>query len=187
MAENHEWPIWAGYLHLNPLRKLLQNPNKILKPYVNEAMTVADIGCMMGFNSLPLAKMVGAKGKVICVDIQENMIRLLEKRAAKAGLSGRIQTIICNDGSLCLDDFKGKIDFALVIGVEHEIQGSSKFFSELNQAMKPAGRLLVAQPKWFVSKTDFERIVSVVKSNGFEVTDRPQIKGLMTVLLEKKP
>ena len=179
-------PVWFGYLHLNPLRKLLQNPDKILGPYVNEAMTVADIGCAMGFFSLPLAKMVGANGKVICVDIEENMIRSLEKRAAKAGLSGQIQTIICNDGSLCLDDFKGKIDFALAIGVEHEIQGSSKFFSELNQAMKPAGRLLVAQPKWFVSETNFERTVSVAKHNGFEVTDRPQMKGGMTVLLQKK-
>jgi len=186
MAEHHVGPMWFGYLHLNPLRKLLQNPDKILGPYVNEAMIVADIGCAMGFFSLPLAKMVGPNGKVICVDIQENYIRSLEKRAQKAGLSGRIQTIICNDGSLCLDDFKGKIDFALAIGVEHEIQGSSKFFSELNQAMKPAGRLLVAQPKWFVSETNFERTVSVAKHNGFEVTDRPQMKGGMTVLLQKK-
>ena len=186
MAEHHEFPMWLGYLHLNPLRKLTHNPDKILGPYVNEAMTVADIGCAMGFFSLPLAKMVGANGKVICVDIEENMIRSLEKRAAKAGLSDRIKTIVCSDKSLGLEDFKEKIDFALALGVEHEIQGSSKFFSELNQAMKPAGRLLVAQPKWFVSKTDFERIVSVVKSNGFEVTDRPQMKGCMTVLLQKK-
>ncbi|HCO96029.1 MAG TPA: methyltransferase type 11 [Phycisphaerales bacterium] len=185
MAKHHVFPMWLGYLHLNPLRKLTHNPDKILGPYVNEAMTVADIGCAMGLFSLPLAKMVGANGKVICVDIEENMIRSLEKRVQKAGLSGRIQSIICNDGSLCLDDFKGKIDFALAIGVEHEIQGSSKFFSELNQAMKPAGRLLVAAPKWFVSETDFERTVSVAKHNGFEVTDRPQMKGCMTVLLQK--
>ena len=187
MAEHHVFPMWLGYLHLNPLRKLTHNPDKILGPYVNEGMTVADIGCAMGFFSLPLAKMVGANGKVICVDIEENMIRSLEKRAQKAGLSGRIQTIVCNDGSLCLDDFKGKIDFALAMGIEYEIQGSSKFFSELNQAMKPAGRLLVAQPKWFVSGTNFEKTVSVAKQNGFEVTDRPQMKGVMTVLLQKKP
>ena len=186
MAEAHAFPMWLGYLHLNPLRKLRHNPDKILGPYVNEAMTVADIGCAMGFFSLPLAKMVGTSGKVICVDIEENMIRSLEKRAAKAGLSGRIHTIICNDSSLCLDDFKGKIDFALAIGVEHEIQGSSKFFSQVNEAMKPAGRLLVALPKLFVSEIVFEGTVSVAKSNGFEVTDRPQMKGCRTVLLEKK-
>ena len=184
MAE-HVCPVWIGYLLASPLRKLFQNPGKMLSPHVKEGMKVLDVGCAMGFFSLPLAKMVGANGKVICVDIEENMIRLLEKRAQKAGLSGRIQTITCNNDSLGLDDFKGKIDFALAIGIEYEIQGSSKFFSELNQAMKPAGRLLVMQPKWFVSETDFDRTVSAAKHNGFEVTDRPQIKGGMTVLLQK--
>jgi cyclopropane fatty-acyl-phospholipid synthase-like methyltransferase len=186
MAEHHLCPVWIGYLLANPVRKLLQNPNKILKPYVNEAMTVADIGCAMGFFSLPLAKMVGANGKVICVDIQEKMIRSLEKRAAKAGLAGRIQTIICNDKSFGLDDFKEKVDFALAIGVVHEVRDSVRFFSEMNEAMKPAGRLLVAEGKSFVLETDFERTVSVAKSNGFEVTDRPQIKRGRAVLLQKK-
>lgn len=186
MAEHHVCPFWVGYLLACPVRKLLQNPDKILKPYVNEAMTAADIGCAMGFFSLPLAKMVGTNGKVVCVDIQEKMIRKLEKRAAKAGLSGRIETIVCNDKSLGLGDFKGKIDFALAIGVVHEVGDPARFFSEMKEAMKPAGKLLVAEGKSFVSETDFERTVSVAKHNGFEVTDRPQINRGRTVLLEKK-
>ncbi len=113
------------------------------------------------------------------------MIRSLEKRAKKAGLSGRIETVICNDKSLSLDDFKEKIDFALAIGVVHEVPDSARFFSEVCEAMKPAGRLLMAEGKSFVSETDFERTVSVAKSNGFEVTDRPQIKRGRTVLLQK--
>jgi ubiquinone/menaquinone biosynthesis C-methylase UbiE len=182
----HLCPVWVGYLLVSPVRKLLQNPNKILKPYVNEAMTVADIGCAMGFFSLPLAKMVGKTGKVICVDVQEKMIRSLEKRARKAGLSDRIITIVCNNDSFCLDGFKGKIDFALAIGVVHEVPDSASFFSEINQAMKPAGRLLMAEGKSFVSETDFKRTVSIAKHNGFEVTDRPRIKRGRTVLLQKK-
>ena len=185
MAE-HVCPVWVGYVLACPVRKLLQNPNKILKPYVNETMTVADIGCAMGFFSLPLAKMVGSSGKVICVDIQEKMIRSLEKRARKAGLSGRIETVICSDKSLNLADFKEKIDFALAIGVVHEIPDSARFFSEIKEAMKPACRLLVAEPKWYVSETDFETTVSVAKHNGFEVTDRPQIERGRSVLLQKK-
>jgi len=180
-------PVWVGYVLASPVRKLVwENPNKILKPYVNEAMTVADIGCAMGFFSLPLAKMVGADGKVICVDVQEKMIRPLEKRARKAGLSGRIETIVCHADSLDLDDFKGKIDFALAIGVVHAVPDSARFFSEVCEAMKPAGRLLVASPKLFISETVFERTVSVAKHNGFEVTNRPQIKRARTVLLQKK-
>ena len=179
-------PVWVGYVLASPVRKLLQNPNKILKPYVNEAMTVADIGCAMGFFSLPLARMVGPNGKVICMDIQERMVRSLEKRAQKAGLSGRIITIVCNNDSLGLDDFKGKIDFALAIGVVHEVPDPARFFSEINEAMKPAGRLLMAEGKSFVSETDFERTVSVAEQNGFKAVDTPQIKRGRTVLLQKK-
>jgi ubiquinone/menaquinone biosynthesis C-methylase UbiE len=185
MAE-HVCPVWVGYVLASQVRKLLQNPVKILQPYVNEGMIVADIGCAMGFFSLPLARMVGQNGKVICVDIQEKMIRSLEKRAQKAGLSNRIKTIVCNDKSLSLEDFKEKIDFALAIGVVAAVSDSARFFSEMNEAMKPAGSLLMAEGKSFVSKTDFERTVSVAKNNGFEVTDRPQIKRGRSVLLQKK-
>ena len=187
MAEHHVCPVWIGYVLANPVRKLLQNPNKILKPYVNEAMTVADIGCAMGFFSLPLAKMVGANGKVICVDVQEKMIRSLEKRVRKAGLSGRIKTVICHDGSLGLDNLEEKIDFALASAVVHEVPDAVRFFSEIHKTMKPAGRLLVAEPKGHVSEKDFETTITIAEQNGFTVTDRPQIKRSRTVLLEKRP
>ena len=65
---NRTCPIWVGYLLASPLRKLLENPEKILKPHVNEGMKVLDIGSAMGFFSLPLAKIVSTKGKVVCVD-----------------------------------------------------------------------------------------------------------------------
>ena len=46
-------PVWVAYLLASPLRKLLQNPERILAPCVHEGMTVVDIGCAMGFFSLP--------------------------------------------------------------------------------------------------------------------------------------
>ena len=180
-------PVWVGYLLASPVRKLFQNPRKMLRPYVNEGMTVVDIGCAMGFFSLPLAEMVGPNGKVICVDMQERMIRSLEKRARKAGLSGRIKTLMCYEDSLGLDDFKEKIDFALASAVVHEVPDTTGFFSEIHKAMKPTGRLLVAEPKGHVSEKDFETTVSVAKQNGFTVTDRPQIRRSRVVLLERKP
>ncbi len=73
-------PVWVGYFLASPVRKLFQNPEKMLAPYVKEGMRVLDIGCAMGFFSLPLAQMIGLNGKVICVDVQEKMIKSLEKR-----------------------------------------------------------------------------------------------------------
>jgi len=187
MAEHHICPVWVGYLLASPVRKLFENPGKILGPYVREGMTVADIGCAMGFFSLPLARMVGPNGKVVCVDMQERMIRSLKKRAQKAGLSGRIETLICNEDSLGLDVLEEKIDFALACAVVHEVPDVAGFFTEIHKAMKPAGRLLVAEPKGHVSEQDFETTASVAEQNGFTVTDTPQIKRRRAVLLQKKP
>lgn len=183
----HVCPVWMGYLLASPTRKLFQNPAKILRPYVSEGMTVLDIGCAMGFFSLPLARMVGAGGKVICVDIQERMLRMLEKRARKAGLSGRIETLVCNDKSLGLDGIKETVDFALAFAVVHEVSDPAGFFSEIHGVMKPAGKLLVAEPKGRVSEKDFDRTVSVAERNGFTVMERPRIRSRRAAVFQKKP
>jgi hypothetical protein len=37
-------PVWIGHLLASPLRRLVQNPKKILGPYVTSGMTVLDFG-----------------------------------------------------------------------------------------------------------------------------------------------
>ncbi len=178
-------PVWVGYLLSNPIRKILHNPQKILSPYVKNGMTVLDIGCAMGYFSIPLAHLVGSNGKVICVDVQEKMILVLEKRLKKLGLSDRVETRLSNNNSLNMDDFKEKIDFALAFAVVHEVSDVSQLFSEINKTMKTAGRLLVAEPKFHVSKNDFKNTVSLAEKNNFKVTERPHILLSHAVILEK--
>ncbi len=179
-------PLWVGYLLASPIRKLLQNPKKILSPYIEEDMKVLDIGCAMGFFSIPLARLIGSNGKVICVDMQKKMILSLEKRARKVGLSNRIETRICHHNSLGLDDLREEIDFALAFAVIHEVPDPSGFFSEIYKTIKPTGRFLVSEPKGHVSKKDFEITVSVAKQNGFIVIDSPQMFRSRVVLFEKR-
>lgn len=185
MAE-HVCPVWVGYLLSSPIRKLFQNPKKILSPYVKEGMKVLDIGCAMGFFSLPLAQIVGPNGKVICVDLQEKMIKSLQKRAQRTGLSDRIETRLCHYNSLGLDNLSEEIDFALAFAVVHEVPDASSFFSEIYKTIKPTGKFLVAEPKGRVSEKDFEISVSVAEQNGFKVIDSPQTARSFAVLLEKK-
>ena len=186
MAE-HVCPVWVGYLLANPLRKLIQDPRKLLGPHVTSGMTVLDMGCAMGFFSLPLARLVGPEGKVVCVDLQEKMIRSLARRAHKAGLSDRIEGRSCRQDCLGLDDFDGQIDFALAFAVVHEVPDPSRLFREISATLKPNGRLLVAEPAWHVSASDFDASVSLALENGLEVVDRPRIAHSRAVLLEKRP
>lgn len=178
-------PVWVGYLLLSPMRKLSQNPKKIFSPYIREGMQVMDIGCAMGFFSLPAARMVGSNGKVVCVDVQEKMIKSLQKRAKKAGLLNRIETKICTHNSLGLDDFKEKIDFAFAFAVVHEVPAAAAFFSEINETLKPDGKLLIAEPSGHVSEKDFKITVSAAEQNGFKVCESPRIGRSHAVILEK--
>ena len=63
------------------LRKLFQSPKKICGPHVNSGDTVIDIGCGPGFFSIPLATMVGPRGRVVAVDLQQGMLDLARSYA----------------------------------------------------------------------------------------------------------
>jgi len=179
-------PFWVGHLLASPLRRLLQDPEKILGPWVEPGMMALDVGCAMGFFSLPLAKMVGEKGKVVCVDLQEKMLRSLRKRALKAGLAGRIIPRLCGENSLTLKEFEEKIDFALVFAVIHEVPDARGFFSEIWKAMKSGSRSLLAEPKWHVSAEEFETTLSIAGEKGLQLVDRPRIAMSHSALLAKK-
>jgi ubiquinone/menaquinone biosynthesis C-methylase UbiE len=179
-------PFWVGYLLCSPIRRLWHNPEKILSPYIYGGMKALDIGCAMGFFSLPMARMVGPQGKVICIDVQERMIRSLVKRAQRAGLYERIETRVCSKNSLCLEDVGEEIDFALAFAVVHEVPDCSPFFSQVYRTLKPAGILLLAEPKVRISNNDFEESISAAQGKGFGVIGRPYIRSARAVLLQKQ-
>jgi 2-polyprenyl-3-methyl-5-hydroxy-6-metoxy-1,4-benzoquinol methylase len=181
----HVCPYWVGYWLLNPFRGLIQNPDKILAPYVASGMTVLDIGSAMGFFSLPLARMVGPEGKVICVDVQEKMLDVLQHRAQKAQLAERIVARVCEPTSLGLDDFYGQIDFALSFAVVHEVSDVSNFFIEVCLLLKPKAFCLVVEPKGHVSAQDFEETLDSAKHAGMSLVSRPPITWSRTALLRK--
>ncbi|MFC1813320.1 class I SAM-dependent methyltransferase [Thermodesulfobacteriota bacterium] len=184
MAE-HVCPVWVGHLLESPLRKLFDNPQTILGLHVTDGMTALDIGCAMGFFSLPLAEMVGVHGKVICIDLQKRMIEVLEKRARKAGLSERIESRLCGRDSLGLEKFSGTIDFALASAVVHEVPDAGSFFSEVHEVVKPDGKFLVVEPKGHVSESDFNATVSLAEQKGFHIINRSRTFSGRAALFQK--
>ncbi len=178
-------PWWIGYLLVSPLRRLLEKPEEVLAPHVESGVTAMDIGCGMGFFSLPLAELVGPSGRVICVDLQERMISSLRKRASRAGLADRIQTRVCSASSLGTQDLEGKVDFVLTFAVVHEVPDAAGLLTQIRDVLVPGGRLLIAEPSGHVSKEALEETVAAAERAGLSVVDRPAIKRSRAVLLEK--
>ncbi len=184
--DTHVCPWWLGYFLASPLRRLSHKPEKILAEYVDAGYKVLDIGSGMGFFSIPMARTVGRSGRVYCLDIQEKMIRELEKRAENAGVAGSIETRICEPRSLNIDDLEGKLDFALAFAVVHEVPDRGALFSQVHTALKRGRKLLVAEPNGHVSKKQFEAMIHEATAYGFEVMERPLIPRSRSCALTKK-
>ena len=179
-------PWWLGYLAASPVRRLMYDPRKILAPYVREGMTVLEPGPGMGFFTLELARLVGPSGRVVALDLQPRMIAGLKRRAAKAGLLGRIEARQVPGNTLDVADLAGKVDFALVFAVVHELPAVAPFFVEVAAAMKPGGRLLFVEPAGHVKPAQFEEEVQAALRAGFNPVERPAIRRSLGVLLKKE-
>ena len=184
MAE-HVCPVWAGYFLAHRLRRLLQNPSKILAPYVRPGMTVLDVGSAMGYFSLPMAEMVGPSGRVVCVDVQPKMLQVLRRRAAEAGLAERIETHVSTDDSIGLSGWEESLDFALAFTMMHEVGNPAHFLREIYQMLKPGALLLLTEPIKHVSCADFDHTISLAQQAGFIVTAHPLIRLSHTAVLMK--
>jgi len=178
-------PWWMGYLLANPIRKLMQDPEKILSPIVAPSTWVLEIGPGMGFFTIPLARLVGERGKIVCVDLQERMIEALMKRVNKAGLSDRVAGRTCTSSSLQVNDLAGRFDFALAFAVVHEVPNARNLFSEIHAALKTGGKLLVSEPTGHVTKEGFQSTVASAESAGFREVEVPTIRRSLSSLLLK--
>ncbi len=182
---HHVFPWWAGHLLANPLRRLWQDPATILAPLVREGMTVLEPGPGLGFFTIELARRVGPTGRVIAVDVQQQMLEGLQRRVAKAGLADRVETRQVPADGLGVDDLAGKVDFALVFAMAHEVPDQARFLSEVAASLKAGGQVLLAEPAGHVTAGKFDVTRRLAGDAGLEVAGRPDIRRSRTALLTK--
>lgn len=173
-------PWWLAFVSDNPLRRLFHKPEEILAPYVRTGMTVADLGCGMGYFSLDLARLVGGKGTVLSVDLQEQMLTVLRRRAVRARLAERIIPVLADATDLHLDR---EIDFALAFWMVHETPSAYGFFEQIERRMSEAARVLVAEPWVHVKRQRFLEILEDAGRAGLRVLAEPSVFFSRTALL----
>jgi ubiquinone/menaquinone biosynthesis C-methylase UbiE len=168
----------------NIFRTLLQSPKRILRGYINHGDTVLDIGCGPGFFTRAMARMVGENGRVIAIDLQEEMLDKLRGRAEKEGLIRRIRTVKASEESLNLAGQDPAV-FAMAFYVVHEVPDKARLFRELWNALVPGGKLLVVEPTMHVTPEEFQASWHLAETWGFRVIGEPKVLLSRAIVLEK--
>jgi ubiquinone/menaquinone biosynthesis C-methylase UbiE len=155
------------------IRRWLQDPQKILSPFVERGMTVLDIGCGPGFFSIDMAKMVGSTGTVVSADLQDGMLHKLSTKIRGTELEGRIHLVKCERDKINVSE---KIDFGLAFWMVHEVPDKESFFRQLKAVLNNKAKILLVEPKLFhVSRKEFEATTSLAEHAGFVVSRGPQL------------
>jgi len=170
-----------GLMLDNPVRRVLQDPRKILGGYLREGMTAIDIGCGPGMFTLAMAKMVGASGKVIAVDLQQEMLDAVRRKSDRLGLTSRITFHRSTPDALGIAE---KADFILSFWMVHEVQDQIRFFREVRGILKPGGKFLIVEPVIHVSGPAFTGSVERARRSGLAVIAAPKIGFSRAALFE---
>ncbi len=177
-------PWWLGYLLVNPLRRVVQDPAKLLAPLVSEGMTVLEPGPGMGYFTLEAARRVGERGRVVAVDVQPRMLAALRRRAARAGLAARVEAREARPESLGVEDLAGKVDLVLALLMVHEVPDAPRLFAELRATLAPGGRVLFVEPRGHVSAAAFEESLAAAARAGLRRSPGPEVWRSWSAVLE---
>lgn len=160
-------PVWLRWLVEldNPFTKTNRAATILSNLNLQTGMSVIDVGCGPGRLTIPIAKLIGKKGRVVAVDIQPGMLKIVRDKAAREGL-GNIEYLQAGAGEGKI--VPGTFDRALLVTVLGEIPERRKALQEIFNSLKPGGMLSVTE---IIFDPHFQRYTTVktlAQSCGFE-------------------
>lgn len=164
------------------IRRIIQNPQKILKPYIKEGMTVLDIGCGVGFFTIEIAKMTGSSGKVFAADLQEGMLQILRNKIKGTPLEKIVVLHKCGENKIGLND---TVDFVLAFYFVHEVPDKNVLFKEIYSILKPGGKMFIVEPPFHVSKSEYNNMLNIIENAGFKIISMPKLFLNRAILIKK--
>lgn len=133
---------WAEVFD-DPKRDEWQRPSAVIETLeLSPAMSVADIGAGTGYFAVRIAPHV-PQGKVIAVDVEQDMVRYLGERAAKENITN-LQPVL---GTLDGPNLPSTVDRVLVVDTYHHIAGREAYFTKLRASLTPGARVVIVDYK----------------------------------------
>jgi cyclopropane fatty-acyl-phospholipid synthase-like methyltransferase len=129
---------WA-HVFDDPERDAWQKPHEVIQALALQPdARVADLGAGTGYFAARLANML-PKGRVYAVDIEPDMVRYLEARAKREGLSN----MLALEGRPDDPRLPEKVDLILLVDVYHHIGDRASYFRRLRETLRSRGRVAI--------------------------------------------
>ncbi|CAN5673910.1 hypothetical protein BH09MYX1_BH09MYX1_27790 [soil metagenome] len=126
----------------DPARDAWQRPDDVLRAMVLEpGMIVADVGAGTGYFAVRLARAV-PRGEVVATDLGADMVRFLNERARREGLSN-LRAVEASPTGSGLG--ASSVDRVLVVHVWHHLASHADHARDLAAALRIGGRLFVVE------------------------------------------
>jgi ubiquinone/menaquinone biosynthesis C-methylase UbiE len=162
----------------NPWRRSVLPPEGTLKLLgLKKEDILADIGCGIGYFTIPAAKILDNDNKIYALDILEEMLYDVEVQKKELKI-WNIVTVKTEEYDLKLAN--DSITFALLGSVFHEIEDKSRFLKEIQRVLKPGGRLAIIE--WQKQKMDVGppihdrldkgEIIQILESSGMTLKNQ---------------
>jgi ubiquinone/menaquinone biosynthesis C-methylase UbiE len=122
-----------------------QLPDRVIASLdVKPGDTVADIGAGDGYFTFLLAEAVGPNGRVFAVEVNDELVDTLRRKARDEKYSA-VQAVKGEFDDPLLPD--GELDLIFLCNSYHHIQNRPEYFSRLRGDLKPGGRVAIIDMK----------------------------------------
>src|SRR5450432_47843 len=109
---------------------------------ISPGATVVDLGAGSGYFTWRLAQRVGPRGKVMAVDIQQNMLDLVAKDGTQRSLSN-VAVVLGGERDPRLPE--GAVDLVFIANAYHEFSQPEAMMAAVRRCLKPHGRVVVIE------------------------------------------
>jgi SAM-dependent methyltransferase len=179
-------PWYLRFLLENPVtNRIAGAPALIKRARIEPGMRVLDVGCGPGRLTIPIARRLGAAGRVVALDVQEKMLAVLRGRVATAGLTN-VEMVLGGAGQGAIGR-ENAFDRAVLVTVLGEIPEKAGALAEILGALKPGGILSVTEMRLDPDYQSEEKVRRLCSEAGFEFEARHGGRLSFTLNFKKRP
>lgn len=142
---------------------------------LKQGMDIADIGAGTGFYSLLFAEQVGNSGNVYAVDVTDDFVRNIKRRAAEYNFNN-IQAVLSKQKDTQLNS--DSIDMAFVCNTYHHFEYPQAMLASIHRALRPGGTLVIidyrkqagTSSSWVMShvRSGKKSVIQEIEQAGFK-------------------